>query len=287
MAYRIDPDQPFAEQCRRIAAEQLDKAVAELDQMQGEPQEAARRVRARLKKLRGLLVLLRQADKAFYAEENARYRDLARRLGGLRDAASNLEILDNLAELAEDSGAAQLREALARASAAAIEHQASPAIVRLGIEQGRATLGALQLDPQSAVKAIARGFGDNYAKAKRSLELAAATGAARHFHALRKRLKYHWMHLKLLRGAWPAEIAPMQAASKAAADALGLHHDIVVLLQAIERLPAEAGDQTRLQALLAARAEAQAGHCVAAARPLLERRRKAWVADIEQLFRRH
>lgn len=288
MAYRIDPGKPFADECRRIAAEQLDKALGELDQLQSETQEAARRVRARLKKLRGLLALLRQADKAFFAGQNARYRDLARRLGGLRDAASSLAILDSLAAAgAEDPGAAQLREALRRASAAAIGHQTIPGMVREGIEEGRATLDALRLDPQSAGKIIARGFGDNYSKAKRELGRAAATGAPRHLHALRKRLKYHWMHIKLLRGAWPADVAPMQAASKAAADALGLHHDLVVLLQAIRSLPAEAGDKARLQALLSARAEAQASHCIAAARPLLERRRKAWMADIEHFYGRH
>jgi hypothetical protein len=95
MGYRFRRDDASVEAgVRRIADEQLGKAVAALG---GEAlHEGVHDARKRVKKLRGLLRLVRPGFKG-YAEENRTLRDAARTLSGLRDHAAMIETLDRLA----------------------------------------------------------------------------------------------------------------------------------------------------------------------------------------------
>ena len=72
---------------RRIAVEQIDKAISEIQEP--DVTEAVHNVRKRCKKLRALIRIVRYAFDDYKAE-NASFRDAARSLAVLRDA----EIVD-------------------------------------------------------------------------------------------------------------------------------------------------------------------------------------------------
>ena len=87
MQYRLAKDEPLGRGLRRIAGEQLDAAVADLETCRPDPQEAVHDARKRLKKVRAVLRLARgEVDQAFYTLENARFRDVGRALAPFRDA---------------------------------------------------------------------------------------------------------------------------------------------------------------------------------------------------------
>ncbi|MBC8129586.1 MAG: CHAD domain-containing protein, partial [Rhizobiaceae bacterium] len=128
MSYRIDPGAPLDAETRRVFTEQLDKATAELSAPasgpDGDLHEAIHDARKRLKKLRGLLRLVRPGHERFYRTENERLRDIARTLSAVRDRTALIESLDAL-------------EAHVPASLAASAVEGSFAGVRAGLETRR------------------------------------------------------------------------------------------------------------------------------------------------------
>ena len=77
MAYRIRTKDDDVEQAvRRIACEQIDRALAEIDDDGLDFARKVHQVRKRCKKLRGLVRLVRPALDA-YGRENAAFRDAA------------------------------------------------------------------------------------------------------------------------------------------------------------------------------------------------------------------
>lgn len=66
-------------------------------------------------------------------------------------------------------------------------------------------------------------------KARRAASRAADGGDAADYHDLRKALKYHMYHTRLLRGLWPEVMTARARTIDKAAQLLGQHHDLVVL----------------------------------------------------------
>ena len=98
MSYRLYFNETLADGLPRVAAEQVDRGIAELGGNQSDLAEAVHQVRKRCKKIRGLLRLFRGSLSASYSQENAWFRDLARSLSDARDAEAMLECLDSLCE---------------------------------------------------------------------------------------------------------------------------------------------------------------------------------------------
>jgi CHAD domain-containing protein len=84
MSYRLHFNESLADGMPRIVREQLDRAIAELTGDDTDLPEAVHQVRKRCKKIRGLLRLFRGSFSASYSQENAWFRDLARRLSRAR-----------------------------------------------------------------------------------------------------------------------------------------------------------------------------------------------------------
>ncbi len=95
MSYRIKQKESMEESVQRIAREQTNKAIAELDDGNLDAHAAVHQVRKRCKKIRGLIRLVRPEFKV-YSLENAWYRDSARPLSYVRDAQSIIDTLDKL-----------------------------------------------------------------------------------------------------------------------------------------------------------------------------------------------
>ncbi|HJL46216.1 MAG TPA: CHAD domain-containing protein, partial [Polyangiaceae bacterium LLY-WYZ-15_(1-7)] len=102
MSFALEADEPVEGAVRRVAREQLEKA---LDEAKSPViADAVHDLRKRAKKVRALLRLVRKAAPELYARENARVRDAQGLLSSFRDAAALVETFDEL--LAEPFGAA-------------------------------------------------------------------------------------------------------------------------------------------------------------------------------------
>ena len=261
MAYKLDPATPLDAEFRRIAGELLRKAEQELGSHEGERNEAIHEARKRLKKLRGLLRLVRDARPAFHAKENARYRDLARSLSGARDLGALVESLDKLEAHYADEVATdvfgRVRQQLVERRDAAMAEDLGPAVetVQRSLGATRRELDGFVIGRKSkggdAAELVARGFARTYGRGREALAAARKAGDVNSFHDLRKRAKYHWMHLKLIAPLWPEAMAPLATAGKEVADGLGLDHDYAVMRQHIAAEPDVFGSPRELAVLVA------------------------------------
>ncbi|MBV0911010.1 CHAD domain-containing protein [Anianabacter salinae] len=233
MSYRIKASDPtLADALRRIAAEQLDKAIAALDG--GAPTgDDIHTARKSAKKLRGLIRLVRPGFKP-YKDVNADLRDAARAISGVRDRAALIDTYDRLADLASDSvdrpAIAPVRRELTLRLDAAERDGTLPARAA----EARRAFQSLRHDVpdwtlRGSEKAILRGgLEQTLDRARDACRSAASSRDPEDLHDWRKRVKYHWYHLRLLRDVWPEITRPHIDVADRLSDLLGDQHDLVV-----------------------------------------------------------
>ena len=104
MAYRLEAGESVSKGIKRIATEQITKAIADLSAADETSIDVSvHQARKRLKKTRAVVRLVRdRIGKDLYKQENARYRDIGRKLANLRDARVKIVTLDKLNALFAD-----------------------------------------------------------------------------------------------------------------------------------------------------------------------------------------
>lgn len=269
MKYRIRPGKDLTTEVVRIAETQYDRAIEIMrDQPKGRFQ-AIHDARKRFKKLRGLFRLVRAAVPDFHEAENARIRDMARTLSTVRDATALVETLDHLIEsqaTAENHDRlfairARLADRLDRITREEtdLEDKIEAAVSTCG--KGIEALATLRLPKRKskATALLARGTARNYGRAVIALETAVTSNEAADWHELRKRIKYHRMHVQLMSPAWPGEMGLRADVADIAGEALGDDHDLACLETLIVTDPGAIGsdeDIALLRIVMTARSAA-------------------------------
>ncbi len=242
MSYRFEPGEPVARGVRRMAREQIDRAIAEIDDPRRDHHEQVHQVRKRAKKLRALARLVRPVLGAEYQAINGYYRDLARPLAAARDAQALVETHERLLAAA-DHVAADDYAAMGRALAARRDRQAADldlprrlARAREALLVGRAAVDTWPLATEgfAAVRGGLRKVAGRHRKARRR---ASATGEPADIHQWRKRAKYLRYQLRVLRPLWPAVMKAMRDEAHQLTDQLGEHHDLHLLATTVAAEP--------------------------------------------------
>ncbi len=257
MGYRFEPDETVQDGVRRICTEQIDKAVNELTDADLGRHEGVHQTRKRFKKVRAVLRLVRPAIGETYQAENAWFRDEARRLSRVRDAAALIETFDVLretfADQADDALLEKVREALVeRRQRVAdeeidLQERVDDLVAKLGEAKDRIAGWALS---EKGYEAIGPGFRKTYGRGRKALDAAYADPTPENFHELRKRSKYHRYHIRSLRRLWPKVLNPYRDAIHDLTDLLGENQDLRVLRETLLAEPETFGDRRDLQALL-------------------------------------
>jgi CHAD domain-containing protein len=257
MGYTFARDGASVEiELRRIATERLNRALTALE-AEGDPGAAAHEARKNLKKLRGLLRLVRPAFDD-YAAENAALRDIARALATRRRSSALVETHDRLmahygAGL-DGAAFAGLRDWLGSAEAAAPEGEApeapDEAALLTALRDARDRAARWELS-KSGFAAVEGGLKKTYGRAVEAMQTARRERTGEAFHEWRKRVKYHWYHARLLKKTAKAELKPRIALAARLNDILGDHHDLVELAPRLEDAPIGPGPRATFQALVA------------------------------------
>jgi len=87
-------------------------------------------------------------------------------------------------------------------------------------------------------------------RARAALERIGGSHAPVLHHELRKQVKYHWHHMRLLRPIAPREIKPRAQLAAEVADRLGEHHDLAVLETTLRGDLSAFGAQRDIEAIL-------------------------------------
>ena len=227
MAYRISPqDDSLQTALRRITEGELDPALAALADTAHVPAAAIHDVRKRIKKLRGLLRLVRPGFAGF-AAENAALRDAARHLSTLRDAEVRLATFDRL--FPDPPPLLQpLRDnlAAARSETASAPGQTGEAAGALSDLRARARDWRLKGRDRDILH---EGLARTRLRARATLMAAEKAPLLEPMHEWRKRAKDHWYQARLLAPIWPEAMAPVAEAASTLTEDLGDHHDLGVL----------------------------------------------------------
>lgn len=258
MPFRFKDPGQLAGETQRIATEQIDRALRELDDGSLSRHEAIHQVRKRCMKLRGLLRLVRPGIGDSYKRENARFRDAARSISAVRDARVMVDTYDALMDAFEDGldrpSFAPLRGKLTIRLNAVTEHESSLdecfAELRLQMEKARGKIPEWS-SLVGGFPDLLDGMGKTYARGRDAMEATRKDPSADHFHEWRKRVKYHWHHCRLLQGIWPAMMKARARECRRLSEILGDAHDLAVFREFIVSDPDLCVTPERRKAVLA------------------------------------
>jgi CHAD domain-containing protein len=253
MTFRFQQNEGATDALRRIALEEVESAVADIDDEDLDLHETVHEVRKRCKKIRGLLRLLRPAFEDTYQLENSYFRDAARALSEVRDATTRIESLDALIRRfpheASNGKMSPLRAVLLErrkqaASYLGIEERLQH--FRTSMREAKNRIGDWTLDGDVVVS-LGMGFQKTYRRTRKAMKAARTEPTTEAFHEWRKRVKYHRYHITLLKDACPAILAGRRVAVKELSDFIGDDHDLAVLGQTVLAEPHRFGGEETLE----------------------------------------
>lgn len=237
MPYRIRAGHSVGRELARAATEQIDRALAEIDDAGLDLESTVHQVRKRCKKVRAILRLAREPleEGGVYSQENARFRDAARRLSAARDATVMIETYDALLDHFDDevdrTVFAPVRRALTL-SKQAVHREDVRADEELGAFAEAMTEGRKAVDGWAAridgFESLEGGLKQTYARGRKAMRRAYDEPSGESFHEWRKRVKYHWYHCRLLNDVWPAVLHARRQEANRLSSLLGDEHDLSV-----------------------------------------------------------
>lgn len=238
MAFRLSRRDPPSAGARRLADDELVAAIARLRGQEGSPDQRVHAARKSIKRVRGLLRLLRSSmQKARFAADNAALGDAGRGLSAARDAAVAIATFDHLVPVPDPLLAAVRQDLVARSGEAgatpddATLHAAADALATLRPRLAQ-DLGELDWD------VLAAGLEASYAGGRAAMRAAYAAGDDEAFHRWRKRAKDLWYQAQVLEGSCPPQLRALTEMLAELGDQLGEDHDLAVLAAAAAASPA-------------------------------------------------
>lgn len=258
MPYRIKQPNKPAKEIRRIALEQVQKGLREIDDTALSVAEKVHQVRKRCKKLRGLVRLIREENPGIYEQENDWFRETARPLSELRDTDVLRESYDAVMEMFDNqlnrSAFASIRRRLT-SQRKQLHTEPADAAARLTDARDRLVTAEQRIEQWKLEVndfEILDGYARTYKQARKARKQSARQSTPEAYHEWRKRVKYHWYHTRILQEIWPEATEQRCEQLSQLADWLGLDHDLAVLASTIGESPEDFGETRDVQVFLAA-----------------------------------
>lgn len=276
MSYRIETEEAVEEAVRRIALEQVGQAISLLRSMADEnAEQSVHECRKRVKKLRGLIRLVRPSLGKSYRPANVVFRNASRRLSPFRDAHALAATFDDVVaadpqRLPAGGLGPVWRELARRADQSTRSLSGDSPPVQRALEllnEGADAVDGWALD-DSGWDAVSGGLARTYRQGLTALGEVDEQPTPDRFHELRKRAKYTWYHLQLIDSA-PPMLDSTAARFHRMSDALGDAHDLAVMRDVFLEDPEAFGGSDMVDAALV---------LVDGYRSLLERRGMALAA---------
>lgn len=236
MKYTLQPNETVSDGVRRIVARKVDRAIDHVDDDGMDRHETVHEVRKRCKEVRAAMRLVRGVLPT-YSEQNAHYRDAARRISDVRDAQAFVETWDDHVQPAAADADALDEGAMADVRSELVDRRESVAAekdldgrleaVRNELVAGRETVDGLPIATEG-FDAVAGGVRKSYRRARDRMAEAYEDPSTERFHEWRKRVKYHRYHTRLLRSIWVGPMKARRSELKALSDWIGDEHDLAV-----------------------------------------------------------
>ena len=244
MAYRFKLGEGIEAGVRRIAAGEIERAIASLGAKNGDEAVSVHDARKSIKRLRALLRLVRPAlGEAVFRRENDSFRETSALLAHTRDTQILLETVAKLDARYKDTphaSLAKLHDALAAAQATpdrAAETAARDAAIQR-LEKSKSRVSRLRLSSEG-FEPVRDGLEQSFRKARRAFERSYRQPSDETVHEWRKGVQQHWRHMALLRRAWPELADARHNLARRLSQMLGDDHDLAILVQRLATTPAK------------------------------------------------
>ncbi len=289
MAFRLVRSESLATGLRRVVREELRSAIQALtDGVAADRVEGIHEARKSIKKIRAVIRLLTPHLGAAGVRDNIALREAARDLAQLRDADVVLTTVDSLLLQFPQGISAEVLSSLR--SDLALREQPSVDVVEATPDSAIGVVGnalATLRRTQRLVnlwrfqpvefEAIEAGLLDAYRKGRRNLTRAVEEPTVENYHELRKRVKDHWYHVRLLEVVRPQVLAAREASLRDLQQCLGDDHDLAILERHL--VP----ESEVLPLIETARAELR-GSALALAGRLYQQKPRAFVRRMRELW---
>jgi CHAD domain-containing protein len=254
MPFQFKQTESVADGVRRIAMDQLDRAIASVAQPVGDADAVVHDVRRRCKRVRAVVRLVRTSLVGFN-EHDDWLRDTASLLSGARDAAvlpATHAVVVAAADLVGVAEAMHVFESLRQpceTTELTLDLQgAALETVKLRLLKLCKAVECWRLEI-SGFDAMGKGLRTTYARARNAMRKAQRSSSTADCHQWRKRVKYHAFHIRLLRDVWPRAMHARVAAADELGDLLGQVHDFAVYRAAIDAAPTNPSTEHAAEAL--------------------------------------
>jgi len=250
---RFHRQKGVAKSLRRIAVAEIDTALAAIADEKADEADKIHDVRQQLKRLRALIRLPRKHLDG-YREENAAFRDLARRLARTRDADVLTETFDDVTGEAGVTAPRLRAELMASVEKPGVASRQSllEGEIADGLRKARGRAAQWRFD-RGGFPLIGKGLERIYRDMRDTEAHAAAQPTPENFHEWRKQTKYHANQLALLRAVAPKIFNSYCKIADELGTTLGDHHDLDALSAALHRL-GDTGTNKRSRLVKAVRA---------------------------------
>jgi len=255
MAYRLERGESVIAGLKRVVRDEIESAATQLAGDKSGRDEAIHEARKSIKKVRALLRLMSAELGEAYPRENARLRDIAGRLSNFRDTFVLIETFDDLKKKFNSETRNKLRPVRA-------------GLVKKKNDAGRKEAVGIVLDHAAAAlaraaqrvetwpletegfPAIGPGLEKTYRAGREALTRVRADPQPESYHDLRKRVKDHWYHVRLLESVWTGAMTEYEKSLKDLETWLGNDHNLAVLREKILAEPAFFGEQKDIDLML-------------------------------------
>ena len=241
----------------RIARKQADQALQSMSEQRSTAAHV-HEARTSVKKLRGLLRLVKPALGEVYPRENQRLRKVGASLSRLRDAEVLLQTFDSLLAQPEQELPVPLRRVRSQLTQRLRGVEAKlnlPARLREATKAFRETRKRAQdwvphRKHANGWKLLVGGLGSTYRWGRRAMDTAYRKGEDAAFHDWRKAVKYHGYHMRLLADMWPEQMNGRLAVIDELGTLLGQDHDLSVFAETLRKEPRYLDDERERERLL-------------------------------------
>jgi CHAD domain-containing protein len=232
MSYRIAKGESLAEAFGRIAAEEMDLAMAQLGRRNRG--EAVHNARKALKRLRALLRSLRVAfPRKLFRAENRRLAAAGRKISPLRDLHVQLRTLGKLRGTAGPAYDRIERQLRRRQTSYIRRIPALRKTVRGMLQDSRQSIASLPMGHATPADLTA-GLQRIYKQGRSAFKTARRNPTAQNLHESRKKAKLLGYGFELIEGLRPGKVSELTRRAATLTDALGDDHDLFMVLHALQ-----------------------------------------------------
>jgi CHAD domain-containing protein len=242
MAYRLERGESVITGVKRVVRDEIASAGTQLSGRKNRD-AAIHEARKSIKKVRALVRLVGEELGHAGLRENRRLRDIARRLSEFRDDFAMIATFDDLKKKFSRQTAGKLRSV--RAGLVKKRNEADrKSDVRVVLDNAAAALGKVGKRAAAwplttdGYPAIGPGLEKTYRAGRSMLTRVRGNPSAKNCHTLRKRVKDHWYHVRLLESLWTDVMNAYEKSLKDLETWLGSDHNLAVLRDRIAADPA-------------------------------------------------